>query len=261
MLPAQGRPGAQLARWLATRPVYAMGAPGTSLLDYAERIRYAHEKLGVRDFVLLMERADVKQALCGSGNVNGPCLDRQTLAPRIETLPAPNTTKKLLRHSALAQYLVSQLRVSPAGLAALLKPTWLTVVQPAPEAQMPAPATAASDDELRVVDTVTELFFDRIKSHVQGKLVIVLDSDRQALYSGQPKLDKGRTRFMQLAREAGAVVVDTQPIFAAHVARSPLKLEVGPFDGHMNSLAIGLAMRAAERALAGHYKHEGSASE
>ncbi|HEY8908237.1 MAG TPA: hypothetical protein VIM63_19650, partial [Rhodoferax sp.] len=125
MLPGADRPGEQLERLLRSRPVYAMGVPGTCLLDYAERIRYAHEQLGVRDFVIVMERGDVKQSLCGSGNNNGPCLDPKTLAPRIETLPPPGTVKRLLRHSALAQYLVSQIRLTPQALLDQLRPKWL----------------------------------------------------------------------------------------------------------------------------------------
>ncbi|SFC66212.1 hypothetical protein SAMN05216344_12836 [Polaromonas sp. OV174] len=59
MLAAPDRPGAQLERALGTRPVSAMGNPGTALVDYAERIRFAHTHFGVRDFVVLMERGDV----------------------------------------------------------------------------------------------------------------------------------------------------------------------------------------------------------
>lgn len=249
MLLASDRPGVQLERWLGTQPVYALGGPGTALLDYAERIRYAHEKLGVRDFVIMMERGDVVQSLCGSGNVNGPCLDRHTLAPRIETLAPASAAKRLLRHSALAQYLVSQLRFSSASLVASLKPIWLTVAHPEPEPQPATSMASGATDESRVVDTVAKIFFDRIRPHVQGTLVIALDSDRNAFYSGKPNPDKGRERFIYLARKAGAVVVDTQPIFAEHVAHSPLRLEVGPHDGHLNPLAIGLVTHAAARAL------------
>lgn len=238
MLPATDRPGAQLEQWLGARPVYAMGCPGTALLDYAERIRYAHEKLGVRDFVIIMERGDVAQSLCGSGHVNGPCLDPVTLTPLTQTLPPAGTVKRLLRHSALAQYLVSQLRVTPAGLVALFKPT-----SPPQPAAAKVPVNTTSDD-LQVVDRVSQLFFARIKPHVQGKLIIVMDSDRSALYSGKSNEDKGNERFIQLAHEAGATVIDTQPIFAEHVANSALKLEVGPYDQHLNPLAIGLISRA-----------------
>ena len=245
MLDMEERPGAQLERQMGARPVYAMGAPGTALLDYAERVRYASEHLGVQDFVIMMERGDVRQSLCGSGNVNAPCLDPRTLAPRVEKLPPASTAKRLLRYSALAQYLVSQLRVTPQGLLnqLLFKPTPHTTLPAKPVANENK-ADADQTQALQVVDVVTGLFFERIKPHVRGKLVILLDIDRKAIFEGPLQPDPARQRFIELAQAAGAVVVDAEPIFAAHVANSPLKLVVGPYDGHMNALAIGLVTQA-----------------
>lgn len=240
MLPAPDRPGSQLERALGGRPVYAMGNPGTALLDYAERIRYAQENFGVRDFVILMERADVRQSLCGSGNVNGPCLDANTLAPRVALLPPPGLVKRIFRHSALAQYLFGQLKFSPQKL----------LTQAFPSAQKPtSPETPEAEKVPPFVDAVTTGFFNRIKTQVAGKLVIVIDSDRRALAQGQIKPDPARARFIELARAAGAIVVDTQPLFQAHFAQSPLHLEVGPYDGHLNALGVRLVTQAAAKAL------------
>lgn len=250
MLDIAERPAAQLERHLDNRPVYAMGGPGTALLDYAERVRYADEHLGIRDFVILMERGDVQQSLCGSGNVNGPCLDSKTLAPRVETLPPPSSAKRLLRHSALTQYLVSQLRVTPQGLWTKLKPpTTRSVVKATDPKTNPAAAKAEQMRAMHTVDVVAGLFFERIKPHVRGKLIIVLDSKRKAMEGGDLQLDPARQRFIELARSAGAVVVDLEPIFAVHAAKSPLKLSVGPYDGHYNALAIGLVTQAAAEAF------------
>lgn len=240
MLPATDRPGAQLERALVSRPVFAMGNPGTALLDYAERIRFAHENFGVRDFVILMERGDVKQSLCGSGNVNGPCLDPKTLAPHVEPLPPPGLAKRIFRHSALAQYLFGQLKFSPQKL----------LTQAFPSAHKPVPpATPEPEKVPPFVDAVTITFFDRIKPHVSGKLVIVIDSDRRALALGQIKPDPARARFIELARAAGAIVVDTDPMFRAHFAQSSLSLEVGPYDGHLNGLGVRLVTQSAAKAL------------
>ena len=88
MLAPDERLAAQLESQLPGRIVFAMGGPGSSLLDYAERLRFASQEFGTRDFVLLLEYGDVGQALCGSGNVHAACLDRETLAPRIVKQPA-----------------------------------------------------------------------------------------------------------------------------------------------------------------------------
>jgi hypothetical protein len=110
MLDAALRPGKQLEGELGgSRTVFAMGSPGTALLDYAQRVRFASERFGITDFVIWLERGDARQALCGSGNVHSRCLDRQTLAPRIERMPPPSAAKRALRHVALAQYFAGQL--------------------------------------------------------------------------------------------------------------------------------------------------------
>lgn len=234
MLPAAERPGAQLERALQDRPVFAMGGPGSALLDYAERIRFANEKFGVRDFVVLMETGDVKQSLCGSGNVHGPCLDRISLQPRIETKPTADMAKRAMRHSALAQYLFSQLKVNP-------QPAWAQVF--APRANQTANGNAASNSAATAA--VTQAFFARIKPLAIDKLVIVIDTDRQALYQGKDAHDPERTRFINLARAAGARVVDAEAQFRAHLATSPLKLDVSPGDAHLNALGVKLVTRAA----------------
>lgn len=239
MLDAADRPGVQLERALAGRPVYAMGGPGSALLDYAERIRLASTQWGVRDFVVLMERGDIRQSLCGSGNNHAPCLDRQTLQPRSQVQSAPTALKRWLRHSALAQYLVSQLKLDTARLLSQA----LQQARTTPEHAAPAPAREPSADH-RTVDAVAQAFLARALPHVKGRLVLIVDANRR---SATP--DPERERFMELARAAGVVVIDAAPIYQAHYAHSNLKLEVGPYDSHLNALAIRLLADAAAQAL------------
>lgn len=239
MLDAEDRPGVQLERALGSRPVYAMGAPGTALLDYAERIRFASEKFGVRDFVVLMERGDVLQSLCGSGNINGPCLDPATLAPRLNQIAPPSFAKRILRHSALAQYFASQLKLQTSALVARL-----STALPLPKMRH------ASDRQLSATEStkltaVTRVFVERIKPYVAGRIIIILDCDRAALMAGKPQPDPARRQFIEMVRSAGALVVDTEPLFTTHLQQSPLDLNVGPYDHHLNKLGIEIAMRAA----------------
>lgn len=252
MLAAADRPGVQLEHAIGSRPVYAMGSPGTALLDYAERIRFAHEQFDVHDFVVLMERGDVLQSLCGSGNVKGPCLDPETLDPRIQTLPPPGSAKRLLRHSALAQYLSSQLKFNPQTfLRQAFSPSQSlpAVIKGSAADDAQAERISTSEAAMAKVDTITNAFLARVKPHIRGQLVIVIDSDRHALHQGQMTPDPARTRFMQLARASGATVIDTAPLFQTHFARSSLKLDVGPYDGHLNALGVRLITQAAASAL------------
>jgi hypothetical protein len=244
-LDAADRPAAQLERALqGKRPVYAMGAAGTALLDYAERIRYAHEQFGVRDFVVLMERGDIEQALCGSGNVTSQCLDAQTLAPRTEPVPPPTALKLALRESAFAQYLASQLKLAPAKLTAQVFKRDVPGhgEHPAAAALTPAALNPA-------VDAITAEFFARTRPHVGGKLVIVVDADRQALMQRRASVDPTRQRFITLARAAGATVVDTEEIFKPHYARSALSLDLSPRDAHFNPMGVRLLAAAMAQAL------------
>ena len=250
-LDAADRPAAQLERALGgQRPVYAMGSAGTSLLDYAERIRYAHEQFGVRDFVVLMERGDVAQALCGSGNVASQCLDPKTLAPRTESAAAASAMKRALRESALAQYLVSQLKIVPAKL---IQQVFTRSVPAEPGVHSAAPSAAArpvaSPPPMPEVDAVAAAFFARVKPHVAGRLVIAIDADRQALLQHRAVDDPKRRRFIELAQAAGATVIDTEPLFKAHFAQSTRSLDVGPYDGHFNPLGVRLVASAMATAL------------
>jgi len=257
MLDTVDRPGPQLARALGgQRPVYAFGAPGSALLDYAERIRLASTRLAVRDFVILMEAGDVRQSLCGSGNVHGPCLAPSTLEPRIETFAPASTMKRVISKSALAQYLVGQLKLDvrhlPAQLFAANAPA------PIPSRKL-ASASSALDTEIRraerdrMVRAVSTAFFERIETYRIRKLVIVVDGQR---HPGQPSVDADaaeirleRTQFMETAKAHGAVVIDAEALYGEHWKTSVLSLDVGPYDGHLNALGVRIVAEAAAAAI------------
>lgn len=250
MLPSADRPAARLEQTLGgRRPVYAMGSPGTALLDYAERVRFASRQFGIRDFVIFMEQGDVEQALCGSGNVQSACLDPATLTRRTERIPAASVAKRVLRQSALAQYVFSQLKVEPRRLAsaALVLPGAAPVTASAltsPEAQRKADARAE-----QVAEAVAREFLQVVRSEVRGRLIVVADADRSRIQASLPIHAPARQRFMALAREAGWVVVDMEPRYRQHFAQSGLSLSVGPYDGHLNPLGVSLVAQAAAEAV------------
>jgi hypothetical protein len=251
MLPAESRPGAQLQRLLTeNRKVYAMGGPGSALLDYAERIRLASDEFGIRDFVLLLERYDARQSLCGSGNVHAPCLDPTTLAPRVERRPPSGLANQLFRHSALAQYVSGQIRFRPA---ALWRAMWTRTVPEEP-ADSPRLGTASFSEQdvadmKRRVDAVVEVFWVRASVHATGRLVMVIDGRRDGAAAAPDLADLERAHLMKRLVEKGATVRDLEPMFAEHAQRSMRSLAVGPYDLHLNNLGIQLAMAAAAEAL------------
>lgn len=259
MLPASSRPGAQLQRELADRPVYAMGAPGTALLDHAERIRYAATTLQARDFVVFMEPGDVEQSLCGSGNVHSQCLAPDTLLRQRQRQAEASTLKQYLRHSALAQYLVSQLKVQPAKLLTTAFARQIPHGGPdAPVASAAAresspPAAASYANELRIADRVADEFLRTVQDYAPGRVLIVVDGQRPPTVLRKPSTLAASGRFVQRARDAGLPVLELDGAFGAHHASSDRSLSLSPYDGHLNELGVALATAA----IAGHNFRQG----
>ena len=215
-----------------SRPVYAMGAPGTALLDYAERMRFAAQKFGIHDFVLLLEHGDIAQAVCGSGNVQAQCLAPRTLEPRVEKQGQPRALKRFLRHSALAQYLFSQLKLDPERWLYTKLGIWPAVVPR--EGQLPR----------QVIDRVIDEFFVRTAPYRTGKLVLVLSNGPA---KGKP--DEVEARLAAAAEQHGAVLIRGEPLLEAETRRTGLSMHVSPHDGHLNGLAFGALARAVAPAL------------
>jgi len=252
MLPMQQRLAHQVEQALGgQRKVYAMGNPGTSLLDYAERIRLAHQRYGVRDFVLLVEAGDVLQSVCGSGNYEGPCLDAATRLVRHEHHPPASALKRWVRRSAFAQYLFSQLKVDGHRLLRQVREQSMPgqgLPEPAAAPAASAKAVAPVAGNLPLVDAVTAAFFARVRGEVPGRLVLIVDGERGGGRPSRTWLRDERSRFVALAEAQGAVVVDAEPVFRGHYATSGLNLDVSPTDSHLN--ALGLKILAPSIAMA-----------
>lgn len=254
MLPWSERPAAQLERALGgQRPVYALGGPGSSLLDYAERIRWAYENLGLRDFVVMMESTDASQSLCNSGNVHARCLDPEQLTPVLQHRPSSGLAKDLLRESALAQYLVSQLKLTGSRL---VSPDFWRSGAPAEHAPTIAAAARAEAGEpanlsarqKTVIDAAVDEFL-RNTASLQGlRLVFAIDMNRRNLEADEHRPDEGYHVEKRL-KAAGLAVVRGEPYYREHQRHSPLRLDMGPHDGHLNAIGVRLLMTAAAEAL------------
>ncbi len=247
MLDAPLRPGAQLEVLLGgTRPVYAFGSPGTSLLDYAQRVRFASERFGIRDFVIWLERGDAVQALCGSGNVQSRCLNAASLEPRIERRPEPTWLKRIARHSALAQYLSGQLKLrGNVFLKSMLKRSPPDDAE-APTSVADAARSPAAPESVhrgrRVVEAVLENFFAQAGPYLVGRTIFIVDDYRGEALRDPKEVLFQRQYLIDSLRARGVEVVDLAPVYRLHKDRSPLSLDVGPYDGHLNALGVQLVM-------------------
>jgi hypothetical protein len=230
MLPADERLAPQLESRLDGRKVYSLGAPGSALLDYAERMRFASERFGVKDFVLVLEPGDVAQSICGSGNIHARCLDAKTLQPRIEKQPVPGTLKKLMRESAFAQYLFSQLKLDPAGWVKKMRSSLAAADAPA------APQQDRRNASDQVATRVVDEFFALVRPLPVSSLTFVLLGDAQP----SKEADPARQRLLDAAQANAARVVDAGPFLREYGQRTGLSIYVSPHDHHLNRLALGL---------------------
>lgn len=238
MLSNEDRPDRQLEK-ATGRKVFTLGGPGSNLLDYAERMRFARERFGIEDFVVLVERGDVSQVMCGSGNVHAICIEKFGEAPVVRTQPEPARLKGLLRHSAVAQYLFSQLRIKPGRLIEKLK-LWKRG-----PAGVDKPLAHAQDSPRALEDRrVWRLFLERVAALSPRRVVFVFDADRYAVYDGQPRNpDWARKAGLEFAAAAGYLVVDLEPPFRDYYARTGRTLDVAPNDGHWNATAVAIITR------------------
>lgn len=243
MLSAEHRPAAQLAAALAPRPIYALPGPGSSLLDYAERIRWAHVNLDIQDFIVFLERGDLIQSVCGSGQVHGSCFNKSSGKIDTEIGAEPNLLKRLFRHSAAAQYFMGQLKLSPQRL--LKQAVAQTHPEGAPVGKPRlSPSAELSDDE----KAVAKLFFERVKPHVQGRLLLVMDGDRAGMYQGHTTVHPRVEFLTRIARDHGASFVALDEAFAVNYRERGLSFDVGPYDAHLNPVGVSVAMNAIARA-------------
>lgn len=235
----------------ASRRVYAFGSPGTSLLDYAETARYADRHFGVGDLVFLLSVGDIRQSVCGSGQVAGPCVRWPSAEPATDQREEANLLKQVARQSALAHYVFGQLKARPEDLPAALRSMVREFVLGAPPVAQPAAPkpTAPSEQMLAMERRIGELFFERLAPYRAGRRVII------ALHHGaarEPAEANDLTRFAALAGQEGAIVIDLAPAYAAQRRRSPRSLVIGPYDGHNNRLGNAvLAQEIAARLNAG----------
>ncbi|HRO57837.1 MAG TPA: hypothetical protein PK177_01525 [Burkholderiaceae bacterium] len=240
MLPPSHRLSAVLEQ-MRGEPVYAMGFPGSSLMDYLERMRYAHDVLGIQRFWVVVERADVKQSLCAANAYKDACVNadgtiaRPTRAPR-------GRLYELLSRSALLQYFVGVLRLSPSKLLATFSEDPRPTATEAPPADLP-PDGASKDGRAQRLSAlpavelhVIELFVDALDRFRQAgsEVGLLIDPRITSIHRREEFIDPAMEAVARRASSAGFVVVHPFEALAADVRASGLDLRVGPYDGHWN---------------------------
>lgn len=231
MLPVPQRLASVLDRALGGRPVYSMGLGGTGLFDYLERVRYAREKLGVNTFWIVIERADIRQSLCAGGVYLDACLDSNGEIRRVEK-PPRDPVRDLLARSAMLQYFVGVLRVSPDRLLAMFRRN-VPEEGGRPQVKTAAAAQPVSAGEKAVV----ERFLAELSRLDEARFGLIIDPEIQSLAQADWAGDQALAAMVERARLLGIPVVNPRAALAEYSTRTGLDMRVGPYDAHWNAHA------------------------
>jgi len=214
-------------------PVFSLGIPGSSLFDYLERVRFAYDKLDIRKFWIVVERADVRQSLCEHAAYTDVCLDIDGELLR-KKKPPRDPLRDILARSALLQYFVGVLRLSPKALIESISRPALPNV----ETSIVTIAGKSSSTSLSSVeDEVIERFFRELSSFSSIKVGVVIDPRLDHLDRDDEFIDPALESVYRQAIAAGITVVHPFRDLKQYSDLTGLEMRVGPYDGHWNARA------------------------
>lgn len=227
MLPVHQGLAAQIESRLKDKIVFALGGPGSNLLDYSERVQFARKNFGSKVFVIVINRTDVRESICGSGNIHAHCIDANNLLPKIERLHSPSKLKLIFRESSFAQYVFSQIRVNVSNFSSRSFNSSPTLIK-----NSERPKASITAEEL-----IIRMFFSRLPAGDGVKYIFVFDPDRSKSDSYEKKI--GYIDLLKnSANKFGVDVIDPESDFIRFKSLNDIALEVSPTDQHWNSEAI-----------------------
>ncbi len=232
MLPVHEGLAAQIESRLEDKLVFAMGGPGSSLLDYVERIQFARKNFGSKVFIIVINRTDIRESICGSGNIHAHCIDASSLRPKIERLSSPSKLKQIFREFSFPQYLFSQLRVNLSNLSSHFFNSSPIIKT---STDRPNPSIAAAE-------VIISTFFSRLPVGDGIKYIFVFDPDRNKTV-GHEKKAEDIDYLKDSAKQFGVVVIDPMSYFMQFKLSNDRALEVSPTDQHWNSEAIKIVAK------------------
>jgi hypothetical protein len=235
----QGR----LAAMVRCCHVYSFGLGGNSLSDYLATARIAASEFDVSALVFFVVDGDIRESFdVDRGHYRFVEDGADGLQLRYEPQAAISTRGRWLRKigdSSLLFYVFSNLRFKPRDLLPSgMQKMPATGAPAAPRARQPRNLEAARG------------FLDGI-AHIgvpPDRIVLVLDSDRYALYgrpAGEPKDDtESRSFLASEAQRRGFVVVDTATVFESAYRATGKRLDFFPLDRHLNGYGNSVVAQA-----------------
>lgn len=229
--------------------VYSFGASGLGLGSYLAYAEYAQKTFRPDGMVFVIIRNDFKESLykyekSPTQHYFDKTPDGKVILRRVDY--EPSTLRKILRHSKLAMYLITNVGLHrgisipiPLGKGDVMNhiPGEVSVV--------------GNEDEFKSdAKEAIGFFFDFLPKKsglAPEKILFVVDGDRPALYEAETfdankdgLFQDLRSHFIATATRLGYGVADLQPAFAAEFAQNGEKFEF-PRDSHWNGAGHGVA--------------------
>jgi hypothetical protein len=244
-----------LQGWLAhdlqsPQPVMNFGMSGADLSHYLGTAQLVGRSFSPSWAVVVITASDYRGGFSAAPGYYRWAPERN---PPVALVPdsARSPLTKFVRSLALVRYVRGNLMMSLHSLIHL---------QPAHDAHGEldcANRTLSHADEQLTAKFVDAL--PRAFGLPPGRVILVFDSDRQALYANTPAKGKtcpdldelARKRLMQLAASSGYHVIDSGPIFRDYYASTHQHVDYLPQDGHWNATGHQLMAHAVAGVING----------
>ncbi len=194
-------------------PVYSFGIPMYSLASYIGTAEYATKEFKPRAFVFLITKGDLTESL--QPQKGSYFLDEPT--EKLKFQPSEiNSINTLFYRSSLVRYVYTQIKFDPKDI---IKNSF----------NISRPQRQISQDKYREIADQLLNSLNQRTSVNQHNTIFIIDSDRDAIYNGNPYPDQTELlTFKAVAIQHGYRVLDTQDFFQADYQQHRKKLDFYP---------------------------------
>ena len=230
--------------------IYSFAASGAGFSQYLVWAEYARDRYRPDMFVFLNISNDFSESLYHRERSPGfhhfeRMPDDSAVLRRVDY--SPTIVRRIFRYSALATYLMINVKIEQVfklDMASIFSENkrWAANIQ-----------REGTPEEYSDYEWVVRTFLDRLPAATglaPGKIVIVTDGLREAIYSPREKRELAESVWGRMrkytadqARARGFVVIDMQPLFEHAYRRDGQRFEF-PTDSHWNGRAHGILANA-----------------
>lgn len=229
--------------------IYSFAASGAPLSQYLAYAEYACTTFHAKKLIFVIVGNDFDESLARYANMPG----FHYFSEHGNTLEltrkdyAPSWAVRLVRHSRLALYLLTNVRIQD------IWNRWRQDSAPAPNDYVGQTRAAVDPERLRLSLLAVDAFLHKLPEATglaPNQVLFLVDGIRPQLYDStyQPETDHSyfaqmRRDFMLEAKNNGFNVVDLQPYFRSAFSATRTRYEF-PLDAHWNGPGHEIAARA-----------------